>query len=180
MEAHKTQQRSRADSRKHAMEKFVTPAQLQEQTGSVLGRSEWLLLDQQRIDAFADVTEDHQYIHVDVERAAKTPFGGTIAHGLLTLSLIVHLCRDHIPQLAGTQMLLNYGFDKVRFLAPVRAGSRIRAVTRLAESIERRPGQILVKLDVSVEIEGERKPALAAEWLSLHLIDGAEAGEGSI
>jgi acyl dehydratase len=149
----------------------VTLQQLSERRGTELGSSEWFLLDQSRIDAFADVTLDHQFIHVDAERAAKTPLGGTIAHGLLTLSMIVHLCREHIPKLSGAGMILNYGFDKVRFLSPVRAGSRIRAVTRLADVTERNPRQLLVKLDVSVELEGHNKPALAAEWLTLHMLN---------
>ena len=97
-------------------------------------------------------------------------FGGTIAHGLLTLSLIVHLCLDFVPRIRGTQLLVNYGFDKVRFPAPVRVGKRIRATATLAEVHERKPGQILLKLDVTIEIEGETKPALTAEWLSLHVL----------
>lgn len=138
--------------------------------GRSLGTSEWLVVDQQRVDRFADVTDDHQFVHVDPERAAQTPFGGTIAHGLLTLSLIVPLCIDFVPRLEGTELLLNYGFDKVRFPAAVRVGKRIRAHTTLAGVEERKPGQILMKLDVTIEIEGESRPALSAEWLSLHVL----------
>lgn len=138
--------------------------------GRALGPSEWLLIDQERVDRFADVTEDHQFVHVDPVRAAKTPFGGTIAHGLLTLSLIVHLCLDFVPKIEGTKLLVNYGFDKIRFPAPVRVGKRIRASGTLAEVSERKPGQILMRLDVTIEIEGENKPALTAEWLSLHVL----------
>jgi acyl dehydratase len=147
----------------------MTRAELNELVGRPLGVSEWMLIDQRRVDDFANVTEDHQFIHVDAVRAAETPFGGTIAHGFLTLSLIVHLCWDFVPKLEGTQVLLNYGFDKVRFVAPVRVGARIRAKAALASVTEREPGQLIVRLDVEVEAEGEKKPALVAEWLSFHV-----------
>lgn len=152
------------------MNRMVTVDKLRASVGSELGVSDWFLIDQQRVDAFADVTEDHQFVHVDPERARATPFGGTIAHGLLTLSLIVHLCIDFVPQIADRQLVLNYGFDKVRFPAPVRVGTRVRARVSLADAVERKPGQILVKLDVIFDIEGESKPALTAEWLSLHVL----------
>jgi len=152
------------------MQQVLTRAELDALVGTTLGVSEWLVIDQRRIDAFADVTEDHQFVHVDPERAAATPFGGTIAHGLLTLSMIVRLCWDFVPQVQGTQMLLNYGFDKVRFVAPVKSGARIRARARLLAVGERKPGQMLVNLGVEIEIEDEEKPALAAEWLSLHIL----------
>lgn len=143
---------------------------LKGRVGQPLGTSEWFAVDQQRVDRFADVTEDHQFVHVDPERAAATPFGGTIAHGLLTLSLIVHLCLPFVPKIEGTKLLVNYGFDRVRFSAPVRVGKRIRASAVLADAVERKSGQILLKLDVTIEIEGETKPALTAEWLSLHVV----------
>lgn len=143
---------------------------LVQRIGEDLGSSAWLPIDQDRVNRFADVTLDHQFVHVDPERARATPFGGTIAHGLLTLSMIVHLCLPFVPQLKGTQLVVNYGFDKVRFSAPVKVGSRIRSRTRLADISERRPGQVLVKLDVTIEIEDEEKPALVAEWLSLHVV----------
>lgn len=145
-------------------------ADLKQRAGETLGTSPWMPIDQQRVDRFADVTEDHQFVHVDPERAAATPFGGTIAHGLLTLSLIVHLCLDFVPKIEGTKLLVNYGFDKVRFSAPVRVGKRIRATAVLADVVERKPGQVVLKLDVKIEVEGEAKPALTAEWLSLHVI----------
>jgi acyl dehydratase len=138
--------------------------------GRELGVSDWLLIDQQRVNAFADVTLDHQFIHVDPERARATPFGGTIAHGFLTLSLLVPLCLPFIPVPVNRELVVNYGFDKIRFVAPVRVGKRIRAVGRLAAVEERKPGQIMLRVDVTVEIEGEEKPALVAEWLSLHLV----------
>ena len=138
--------------------------------GDELGVSEWLAIDQARIDQFADVTEDHQFIHVDPVRAAATPLGGTIAHGLLTLSMIVRLTETLVPKLEGAHMALNYGFDKIRFLSPVKAGARIRANARLGAAEERKPGQMLIRLDTTIEIEHEPKPALVAEWLSLHVL----------
>jgi acyl dehydratase len=150
----------------------TTLEELRAGLGRELGLSPWLEVSQERVDRFADVTDDHQYIHVDPERAAQTPFGGTIAHGLLTLSLIVHLCLERVPKLRGTRLVLNYGFDRVRFVAPVRVGKRIRAAARLADATLRKAGQVLVKLEVTIEIEGEDKPALTAEWLSLHVTDG--------
>lgn len=148
----------------------VTREDLQTRVGEPLGVSEWFLIDQERVNRFADVTLDHQFVHVDPERASATRFGGTIAHGLLTLSMIVHLCLGFVPKLANTKLLVNYGFDKVRFAAPVRVGKRIRATGRLSGVEERKPGQVLVKIDVTIEIEGEDKPALVAEWLSLHVV----------
>ena len=148
----------------------VTRAELEALIGQQLGVSEWFLIDQERVNAFADVTLDHQFVHVDVERARATPFGGTIAHGFLTLSLLVSLCLPFIPTLADRRLLVNYGFDKVRFAAPVRVGKRIRAVGKLAEIAERKPGNVILRIDVTVEIEGEDKPALVAEWLSLHVV----------
>jgi acyl dehydratase len=148
----------------------LTRAELDALVGNALGTSEWLEIDQQRVNAFADVTLDHQFVHVDPERARATPFGGTIAHGLLTLSLIVHLCIGFVPRLANTTLLVNYGFDKVRFAAPVKVGSRIRASGRLTSVTERSAGQVLMKIAVTVEIENQGKPALLAEWLSLHIV----------
>ena len=139
--------------------------------GQPLGTSEWFLIDQARVDAFAAVTLDHQFVHVDVERAKATPFGGTIAHGFLTMSLLVHLALPFIPTLANRKLLVNYGFDKVRFSAPVRVGKRIRASGTLGDVAERKPGHVVMRIDVTVEIEGEPKPALVAEWLSLHVVD---------
>ena len=152
------------------MEGTVTREQLDRMVGERLGVSEWFLIDQERVNRFADVTLDHQFIHVDPARAKSTPFGGTIAHGFLTLSLLVPLCLDFIPVLAKRTLLVNYGFDKVRFVAPVRVGKRIRALGTLAEVTERKPGQVIMRIDVTVEIETEDKPALVAEWLSLHVV----------
>jgi acyl dehydratase len=152
------------------MAQAVTRQELEAKVGQTLGVSDWFLIDQGRVDAFADVTLDHQFVHVDVEKAKKTPFGGTIAHGFLTLSLLVHLCLPFIPEPEKRKLVVNYGFDKVRFSAPVKVGKRIRAVSTLGEVSERKPGNILMRVDVTVEIEGENKPALVAEWLSLHVV----------
>ena len=150
------------------MSKTRTKEQLLELVGEELGTSRWFQVDQDRIDQFADVTEDHQYIHVDPERAKDAGFGGTIAHGMLTLSLIVGFCRDFAPALEGSTMVINYGFDKIRFAAPVKVNDNIRAIAVLAEARERR-GHLLVKAKVTIEIEGETKPALVAEWLTMHI-----------
>jgi acyl dehydratase len=152
------------------MTQTVTRQELSAMVGRELGVSDWFLIDQKRVDAFADVTLDHQFVHVDVERAKATPFGGTVAHGFLTLSLLVHLCLPFIPTLSDRKLVVNYGFDKVRFSAPVKVGKRIRTVGTLGEVSERRPGNVIMRVDVTVEIEGENKPALVAEWLSLHVI----------
>jgi acyl dehydratase len=152
------------------MQKSLTRAELDELVGKPLGLSEWLRIDQARIDAFAAVTEDRQFIHVDPKRASATPFGGTIAHGLLTLSMIVRLCWDFVPKVQGTELVLNYGFDKVRFVAPVKVDSRIRARGSLASVSERKAGQLLINMSVEIDIEGSDKPALIAEWLSLHIV----------
>src|SRR3970282_749008 len=148
------------------MGKPLTRAELDALVGKTLGVSPWFLIDQQRIDAFAAVTEDHQFVHVDPVKAASTPFGGTIAHGLLTLSLIVHLCWEFVPQVQGTELLLNYGFDKVRFVAPVKVDSRIRARARLTSVSENKPRRLLINMAVEIEIENEKKTALVAQWLS--------------
>ena len=152
------------------MQESLKRAELDELVGKPLGVSDWLRIDQARINAFADVTEDHQFIHVDPKRAAATPFGGTIAHGLLTLSMIVRLCWPFVPKVEGTELVLNYGFDKVRFVTPVKVDSRIRATAQLASVSERKRGQILIVMSVEIEIEGQKKPALIAEWLSLHVV----------
>ena len=152
------------------MEGTVTREQLDRMVGEPLGVSDWFLIDQQRVNRFADVTLDHQFIHVDPARAKATPFGGTIAHGFLTLSLLVPLCLDFIPVLANRTLVVNYGFDKVRFVAPVKVGKRIRAQSTLTEVSERKPNNVIMRIGVTVEIENEDKPALAAEWLSLHVV----------
>lgn len=147
--------------------------QLGEYVGREVGVSEWLTVDQARIDAFADATLDHQFIHVDREAAKFTPWGTTIAHGFLTLSLIPYLTAQAgiVPE--GTVMAVNYGSDKVRFLEAVRVDSRIRARVVLVEVTERSPGRYLFKSTVTIEIEGVEKPALVAETLSLFVVGAA-------
>ena len=152
------------------MAQTVTRQELTAMVGRQLGVSDWFLIDQERVNAFADVTLDHQFVHVDPERAKATPFGGTIAHGFLTLSLLVHLCLQFIPEPANRKLIVNYGFDKIRFSAPVKVGKRIRVVGKLGDVQERKPGNIIMRVDFTVEIEGEDKPALVAEWLSLHVV----------
>ena len=145
----------------------ITPQELQAKVGENIGTSDWVLVDQEMIDKFADATGDHQFIHVDAEKAKLTPFGGTIAHGFLTLSLIPMLgARTDGPKVGGIKMGVNYGGNKVRFLAPVRSGKRVRGHFKLLELEEKRPGQWQQTLEFSVEIEGEDKPALIAEWIS--------------
>lgn len=133
--------------------------------GQSLGASEWITIDQSRIDAFAETTEDHQFIHVDPAAAAQTPFGGTIAHGFLSLSLLSRMSFDVVLLPDNTRMGVNYGFDRVRFLTPVRAGKRVRGHFTLASFEEKRPGQFQFAHEVTVEIEGEDKPALTALWI---------------
>jgi acyl dehydratase len=141
--------------------------------GQELGVSDWFLIDQARIDTFADVTEDHQFIHVDPDRAgAETPFGATIAHGFLTLSLLSYLNVQVLPDLKGRAMTLNYGMNKVRFLNPVKVGSRVRSRVTLQSVTEKSPGQFLCQFEAVVEIEGDEKPALVAEQLALHIMGG--------
>ena len=135
--------------------------------GQPIGTSDWLEVGQARIDQFADATDDHQFIHVDQALAAQTPFGGTIAHGFLTLSLLSRMAADAMLIPDSAKMALNYGFDRVRFLAPVKAGKRVRGHFTLEGADERTPGQLLLKHLVTVEIEGEDKPALTAQWLGL-------------
>lgn len=138
---------------------------LADRVGTVWGTSDWVLLDQARIDAFATVTEDHQPIHVDPVRAATSPFGGTIAHGFLTLSMLSRLAEQALPVLGEVRESLNYGFDKIRFLSPVPSGARIRAVFTL-NAVEDKPGnRQLLRLAVAVEVEGAERPALVADWL---------------
>ncbi|MDP9412652.1 MAG: MaoC family dehydratase [Pseudomonadota bacterium] len=135
--------------------------------GQEIGVSDWLLVDQAAIDAFAEVTQDHQFIHVDPEAAARTPFGGTVAHGFLTLSLLSRMAAVVTLRPEGLRMAVNYGFERVRFIAPVRGGKRVRGRFVLAKAEEKRPGQWQFMHQVTVEIEGEDKPALAADWIGM-------------
>ncbi|MBS0296377.1 MAG: MaoC family dehydratase [Proteobacteria bacterium] len=148
----------------------MTGPDLQAKAGQEIGVSGWIEIDQARINAFADATEDWQFIHVNPEAAAQTPFGGTIAHGFLTLSLLSKMSYEAAPVLKGVVMGVNYGFEKIRFLQPVRAGKRVRGRFKLLDASERDPGRWLIKYEVTVEIEGEAKPALIAEWLGMQVV----------
>lgn len=141
--------------------------ELQHHVGTHLGVSQWLTIDQARINLFAEATGDYQFIHVDPVQAAQTPFGSTIAHGFLSLSLIPLLMKDLLVLPEGLKMVLNYGLDSVRFLQPVKVDSRVRLSVELREASEKNPGQWLLKAVATLEIEGQRKPALVAEPLSL-------------
>jgi len=149
----------------------VIPAsELPDHIGEETGRSDWFTIDQGRIDKFADATMDHQWIHVDPDAAAQGPFGKTIAHGFLTQSLLSYLTLGSMLLPEGAVMYINYGSDKVRFLNPVKVDSRVRTVTVLKDVKEKSPGQILIANSVTVEIEGEPKPALVADLLTLAIM----------
>lgn len=149
---------------------IASPDDIRGRVGDVVGTSGWLTLDQGRIDTFADATEDRQFIHIDQEAAARTPFGGTIAHGFLTLSLLSRMAADAMLMPDTTRMVANYGLERVRFIAPVRSGKRVRGHFRLEAADDKAPGQLLLRHEVTVEIEGEDKPALSAHWLTLFFI----------
>ena len=148
----------------------ATIEEIQSKTGSEIGVSDWILVDQDRINQFADVTEDHQFIHVDPEAAKKTPFRTTVAHGFLTLSLLSRMAEGVMLHPATMRMAVNYGFDKVRFMAPVKSGKRVRGRFRMLSAEEKRPSQWQITYEVTVEIEGEEKPALIADWIGYMFI----------
>ncbi|MFN9376194.1 MAG: MaoC family dehydratase [Novosphingobium sp.] len=149
----------------------MTPQELAAKTGEVIGVSDWFEVTQERIYMFADATGDHQFIHIDEEKAKMTPFGGTIAHGFLTLSLLPVLgAMTSGARVDGIKMGVNYGGNKTRFLSPVRAGKRVRSHTKLLELVEKRPGQWQQTNEVTIEIEGEDKPALICEWITLFFV----------
>ncbi len=149
----------------------IVPAdRLPDFVGKEVVLSDWLTIDQERINAFADATLDHQWIHVDPARASSTPWGSTISHGYLTLSLLPYLLSDGGVAPEGTVMGINYGSDKVRFLTPVKVGSSVRARAVLIDVTEKSPGQWLFKNRVTIEIQGEAKPAMVAETLSLMIV----------
>jgi acyl dehydratase len=149
------------------MSRAMSLEELKGKVGETVGTSDWILVDQERIDKFADTTGDHQFIHVNPEMAKHTPFGTTIAHGFLSLSLLAPMGYTAMPVIEGVKMGVNYGLNRVRFLAPVKSGSRVRGHFRLADVTERGKGVVQSTYDVSVEIEGEEKPALQAEWINL-------------
>jgi acyl dehydratase len=153
----------------------ITIAELQAKVGTETGVSRWFEISQARIDAFAEITEDRQFIHIDPEAAKATPFGGTIAHGFLTLSMLSAMAYDALPRTRDVMMGVNYGFEKVRFVAPVPSGSRIRGRFKLEAVTERARNEYQIRNTVTVEIEGKTKPALVAEWLSLQVLKAGEA-----
>jgi acyl dehydratase len=146
---------------------IVALGEIRDRVGHEIGVSGWLTMDQQRIDEFAESTEDRQFIHIDPQAAAQTPFGTTIAHGFLSLSMLSRMAAEAMLVPDSTKMAVNYGLDRVRFIAPVKSGKRIRGRFRLDSIEEKAPGQLLFRHTVTVEIEGEEKPALTAEWLGL-------------
>ena len=149
----------------------ISKADFLNSVGTVYGPGEWFNVDQDRINKFAEATDDFQFIHVDPERAAKeTPFGSTIAHGFLSLSLLAGLVPLIQPKVENVQMGINYGIDKLRFLQPVKVDSEIRVSAKVLSIDEKRTGQFLTKTEVTVEIKGEEKPALIVEWLGLTFV----------
>ena len=148
----------------------ATIEEIQERVGTEIGMSDWILIDQNRIDAFAAITEDHQFIHVDPERAKQTPFRGTVAHGFLTLSMLSRMAGGVMLHPESMRMAVNYGFEKVRFMAPVRSGKRIRGRFRMLSAEEKRASQWQITYEVTVEIEDEDKPALVADWIGYMFI----------
>lgn len=149
------------------MARFMAPQEIKALEGQQVGTSEWIEISQDRINKFAEATGDYQFIHIDPEAAAKTPFGGTIAHGFLTLSLLpVMTAESDCPRVADIKMAVNYGGNKTRFISPVRSGKRVRGHFKLLELEEKRPGQWQQTMELTVEIEGEPKPALICEWIT--------------
>ncbi len=152
----------------------ITLEEFKAYAGRQLAPSAWITIDQQRVDTFAACTDDHQFIHVDPQRALReTPFGGTIAHGFLTLALISAHQPGDVPKIRGLTFELNYGLDRVRFIAPVRVGARVRLHTRVLSVTQKGPGRVIFKMEKTMEIEGEDKPAYVAEQLGMFV---AEAG----
>ena len=146
-------------------------AQLETQIGTEVGTSRWIRVDQAMIDQFADTTQDTQWIHTDPDRAAQTPLGGTIAHGFLTLSLASRFAYDCFPMLPGQTMGINYGFDRIRFLSPVRAGRSLRGRFTLTGVHKRDAKNLMRETRLTIDIEGQETPALVADWLGLAVFD---------
>ncbi len=150
--------------------KAVALDELKALVGKELGVSEWTLVDQKRIDAFADLTDDHQFIHVDPPAAKQTPLGTTIAHGFLTLSLVAAFSYQVVPGVKGAKMGMNYGINRLRFLSPVKSGSRVRGRFKLKSIDDQGGGRYLSTTEVTIEVEGQEKPALVLEWLGLTFV----------
>ncbi|RSO58284.1 MaoC family dehydratase [Acinetobacter lactucae] len=141
--------------------------QLLELQDQALGSSQWMIIDQSMINTFADVTQDHQFIHVDEEAARQTPFGGTIAHGFLTLSLLSAMAAQVLPTVQGQKSGVNYGINNLRFISPVHSGKRVRGHFHLKNVSQKNKGSYQLIMEVTIEIEDEAKPALVTEWLTL-------------
>ena len=152
------------------MGKIISVDEIVDYIGYEPPPTEWFEVTQEKIDTFADVTLDHQFIHVDPEKAAETPLGTTIAHGFLVLSMLAHFAEQYSIRIENMVMGLNYGLDKVRFLAPVKVGAHIRARARLEDITKKPGGRILIRHLVTIEIKGEEKPALIADSLGMHIV----------
>jgi acyl dehydratase len=150
--------------------KTVNKENLQHAVNAETITTDWFEVKQEQINQFADCTLDHQFIHVDPEAAAKSPFGTTIAHGFLSLSMLSYFAETFGTMIDGVYMGVNYGFDKVRFIAPVKVNSKIRGSAKLIAAIEKKPGQFMLTTEVTVEIEGSDKPALKAEWITMQMV----------
>lgn len=153
------------------MPKVIKKTEIEQYVGHICEPTDWFEVTQEQVNLFADCTLDRQFIHIDPEAAAETPFGGTIAHGFLTLSMLAYFSQSFSLSIEGSYMGVNKGFNKVRFVAPVAVGSRIRCHTTVAEINEKKPGQYDFKMDISIEIEDGDKPALVAEWLSVQMVN---------
>lgn len=152
------------------MPKSINRNEITEAIGLQAEPTQWHQVTQQQINQFADCTLDHQFIHIDPEAAKKTPFGGTIAHGFLSLSMLSHFAESFSTVIDGFYMGINSGFDKVRFIHPVAVNSKIRAHAKLLDIEETKPGQFRTKTEVTIEIEGVEKPALVAEWIGIQMV----------
>ena len=165
------------DGEGNSMPSEISLSDVRTIVGTEVGVSDWIMVDQTMINAFADATDDHQFIHVDPERAKETVFGGTIAHGFLTLSLLSAMNFNCVPKIREQTMGVNYGFDKIRFMSPVKAGTRVRGRFKLAEARLRGAGMMMLTYEVTVEIENERKPALTATWITITQFDPKDRPE---
>jgi acyl dehydratase len=143
---------------------------LQSHVGSASKATDWFTVTQEQINQFADCTLDHQFIHTDPEAASKTTFGSTIAHGFLSLSMLSHFAESFGTIIDGVYMGVNYGFDKIRFISPVKVNSKIRATATLIKAVEKKPGQFMLTTDITIEIEGIDKPALKAQWITMQMV----------
>jgi len=148
----------------------VTREELQNHVGKAAQPTDWFTVTQEQINQFADCTLDHQFIHVDPKKAKETPFGSTIAHGFLSLSMLSHFAESFSLVIEGVYMGVNYGFDKVRFISPVKVDSRIRCHATVIGAVEKKPGQFMITTSVEVEIEGSDKPALKADWIGMQMV----------